>query len=78
MAETATYTDDGTEWGYWLNGEGSAFIVLPKLPMQKAGHTQPPFQVRRPDGKLLHIIARPAGGTGRGDATPPANTQEEP
>ena len=69
-----TYTNDPTvEWGYWLDGEDSTFITLPKLPLQRAGLTQPPFNVVRPDGKLLHVIARPAGGNGNmGDATPPA------
>ena len=72
-----TYTNDPTvEWGYWLNGEGGVFITLPKLPMQRAGLTQPPFNVVRPDGKLLHVIERPAGGNGvMGAATPPATKE---
>lgn len=66
--------DDGTVWGYWLDQEGGTWITLPKLPMQKAGLTKPPFDVVRPDGKRLHIIARllDAEGTGEGDATPSA------
>ena len=66
-----TYTNDPTVvWGFW---EGDAFVVLPKLPMQRAGLTKPPFNVVRPDGKLLHVIERPAGGNGdMGAATPPA------
>jgi len=56
-----TYTNDPTvEWGYWLNGEDSTFITLPKLPLQRAGLTQPPFYVTRPDGRVLHIISRPS------------------
>jgi hypothetical protein len=58
-----TYTNDPTvEWGYWLDKEGGTFIVLPKLPMQRAGLTQPPFDVTRPDGKVLHVIERPVAG----------------
>ena len=46
-----------TIWGYWL-GEpnNSPFIPLPKLPLQRAGFTQAPFQVTRPDGKVLHVV----------------------
>jgi hypothetical protein len=56
-----TYTNDpSTEWGYWLDGEDSMFIVLPKLPMQRAGLLKPPFYVTRPDGKVLHVISRPS------------------
>ena len=66
-----TYTNDpAVVWGFW---ERDAFVVLPKLPMQRAGLTKPPFNVVRPDGKLLHVIERPAGGNGdMGAATPPA------
>lgn len=55
--------DDGTDWGYWLHDSenGWVFIVLPKLPMQKAGLTEPPFHVTRPDGKLLYIVSRRKG-----------------
>lgn len=49
-----------TIWGYWLDQPGGTFIPLPKLPLQRAGFTQPPFQVTRPDGKVLHVVERPA------------------
>jgi hypothetical protein len=58
-----TYTNDPTvEWGYWLDKEGGVFITLPKLPLQRAGLTQPPFYVTRPDGKVLHVISRTVAG----------------
>ena len=47
-----------TIWGYWL-GEpsNSPFVQLPKLPLQRAGYAQPPFQVTRPgDGKVLDVV----------------------
>lgn len=45
-----------TIWGYWLDHPGGTFITLPKLPLTRAGYTQPPFQVTRPDGKVLHVV----------------------
>lgn len=46
-----------TIWGYWLGEPGnSPFIPLPKLPLQRAGFTQAPFQVTRPDGKVLDVV----------------------
>lgn len=46
---------DGKEWGYWL---GDQWIVLPRIPLIRAGFLEPPFDVERPDGKILHVIAR--------------------
>lgn len=46
---------DGKEWGYWL---GDQWIVLPRLPLIRAGFLEPPFDVERPDGEILHVIAR--------------------
>ena len=45
-----------TIWGYWLDHEGGTFIELPKLPLTRAGFTNPPFQVTRPDGKVLQVV----------------------
>jgi len=45
-------------WGYWLDHEGGTFIELPKLPLVRAGYTKPPFQVTRPDGKVLQVVER--------------------
>ena len=45
-----------TIWGYWLDREGGTFIELPKLPLTRAGYTNPPFQVTRPDGKVLQVV----------------------
>lgn len=46
-----------TIWGYWLGEPNkSPFIPLPKLPLQRAGFTQAPFQVTRPDGKVLDVV----------------------
>lgn len=45
-----------TIWGYWLDREGGTFIELPKLPLVRAGYTKPPFQVTRPDGKVLQVV----------------------
>ncbi len=56
--EDAPQLDPTTEWGYWLDVEGGTWIKLPKLPLIRGGYTQPPFEVRRPDGKLLHIVER--------------------
>jgi hypothetical protein len=47
-----------TIWGYWLDREGGTFIELPKLPLVRAGYTKPPFQVTRPDGKVLQVVER--------------------
>jgi hypothetical protein len=47
-----------TIWGYWLDHEGGTFIELPKLPLTRAGFTQPPFTVTRPDGKVLLVVER--------------------
>jgi hypothetical protein len=46
---------DGKEWGYWL---GDQWIALPRHPLINAGFLEPPFDVERPDGKILHVIAR--------------------
>jgi hypothetical protein len=43
-----------TLWGYYV---GEKFVVLPKIPLRLAGHTSPPFEVVRPDGRVLHIVA---------------------
>lgn len=51
---------DEKEWGYWLDQPGnSPFIVLPKLPLTRAGFTKPPFTVTRPDGKVLSVVEKP-------------------
>lgn len=47
-------------WGYWLDHPGGTWVTLPKLPLQRAGFTQPPFQVTRPDGKVLDVVEREA------------------
>ena len=46
------------EWGYWLDQPGGTWIMLPKLPLIRAGYTNPPFTVTRPDGKVLHVVER--------------------
>ena len=43
------------DWGYWL---GDQWVALPKDPLVNAGYTKPPFDVTRPDGKILHVVAR--------------------
>lgn len=48
-----------TIWGNWLDHPGGTWITLPKLPLTRAGYTQPPFTVTRPDGKVLHVVERP-------------------
>jgi hypothetical protein len=50
--------DPSTDWGYWLDREGGTWISLPKLPLVRGGYTQPPFAVKRPDGKILHVVER--------------------
>lgn len=47
------------EWGYWLDQPGGTWIMLPKLPLIRAGFNNPPFTVTRPDGKVLHVVERP-------------------
>lgn len=48
-----------TIWGYWLDQPGGTWVTLPKLPLSRAGYTQPPFTVTRPgDGKVLHVVER--------------------
>lgn len=49
--------DPATEWGYWLDREGGTWISLPKLPLVRGGY-RPPCDVKRPDGKILHVIER--------------------
>lgn len=44
------------EWGFMV---GDCFIDLPKLPMVRAGHTKPPFDVKLPSGSMRRIISRP-------------------
>jgi hypothetical protein len=48
-----------TEWGYWLDQPCGTWIMLPKLPLIRAGYTNPPFSVTRPDGKVLNVVERP-------------------
>lgn len=48
-------TDFIEEWGYWI---GDKWIMLPKESLVNAGFTAPPFDVTRPDGKILHVVAR--------------------
>lgn len=43
------------EWGYWI---GDKWIMLPKESLVNAGFASPPFDVTRPDGKILHVVAR--------------------
>jgi hypothetical protein len=47
------------EWGYWLDQPGGTWIMLPKLPLIRAGFNNPPFSVTRPDGKVLNVVERP-------------------
>lgn len=47
-----------TVWGYWLDKEGGTWVTLPKLPLIRAGFTQAPFTVTRPDGKVLRVVER--------------------
>ncbi len=49
---------DEKEWGYWLDQPGGTWIMLPKLPLIRAG-LKPPVTVTRPDGKVLHVIEKP-------------------
>jgi hypothetical protein len=51
-----------TEWGYWLDQPGGTWIMLPKLPLTRAGFTQPPFSVTRPDGKVLNVVEKDKSG----------------
>ena len=51
---------NSTIWGYWLDQPGGTFITLPKLPLTRAGYTQPPFTVTRPDGRVLQVVELPA------------------
>ena len=47
------------EWGYWLDQPGGTWIMLPKLPLIRAGFNNPPFTVTRPDGKVLNVVKYP-------------------
>ena len=47
--------NSGPSWGYWL---GAEWVELPKLPLQRAGYEQPPFEVARPDGRVLSVVER--------------------
>jgi hypothetical protein len=49
------------EWGYWLDQPGGTWIMLPKLPLTRAGFNNPPFTVTRPDGKVLNVVEKGMG-----------------
>lgn len=49
------------DWGMM---EENVFLKLPKLPMERAGYKNPPFDVLMPDGKIRHIIERPEDSNG--------------
>lgn len=51
-------TDDGRPWGF-LDEDG-AWILLPKQPLLLAGLGPPPFFVTLPDGRVRHVVHRPA------------------
>ena len=46
---------ENEDWGYWL---GDVWISLPKESLTSAGYTDPPFEVTRPDGRVLQVVAR--------------------
>lgn len=50
-------TDDGRPWGFLEDG---AWILLPKQPLLLAGLGPPPFSVTLPDGRVRHVVHRPA------------------
>ena len=56
--ENSVDDDPTTEWGYWLGDKSPVWIRLPKLPMLHAGHRNPPFNVTRPDGRIIRVEAR--------------------
>ncbi len=43
----------------WGVVEDGAFRAIPKRPMLLAGLGPPPFDVKRPDGVILHIVEAP-------------------
>lgn len=43
-------------WGYMV---GEVFRPLPKAPLEMSGHTQPPFYVQLPDGRVRYVIEEP-------------------
>jgi hypothetical protein len=46
---------DDEEWGFMV---GDAFIPAPKIPLVRAGHETPPFDVTLPGGQVRRIISR--------------------
>lgn len=48
---------DNIQWGF-IEEDTGAFTPVPKLPLLRAGHTAPPFDVTMPDGTTRRILAR--------------------
>lgn len=61
-------SDDGPSWG--VIEEDGSFRVIPKKPLTLAGFTTPPFDVTRPDGRVLHIVAIPDASAPAAAVTP--------
>lgn len=50
--------DDGLPWGY-IDAAVGDWIVLPKIPLLRAGLGPPPFNVTLPSGEVRHVIHQP-------------------
>jgi hypothetical protein len=55
MSRELGLIDDTMVWGYWRDG---VWMPLPKVPMTMAGLGPPPFNVTRPDGREIEVVAR--------------------
>jgi hypothetical protein len=51
--------DDHQDWGY-IDPDGE-WMILPKLPMLRAGLGPPPFEVTLPSGEKRGVCHRPEG-----------------